>query len=72
MRWEGDGQMLRAFVENKAIFYRPDTRKAEDIRISLETAQEAWKVLEKRDRAEAWFRKTVEPGLEELMKQGRE
>lgn len=71
VRWEGDGQMLRAFVENKAIFYRPDTRKGTDIRISLETAQEAWKVLEKRDRAEAWFGKTVAPGLEELMQQGR-
>lgn len=66
VRWEDGDQMLRAFPENKAIFYRPDKRKQEDLRISLETGQEAWKILEKRDRMVAWFEKEVEPGLKTL------
>ena len=37
----------------------------------LETAREAWKVLEKRDRAEEWFRKAVQPGLTELLQRER-
>jgi len=72
VRWKGEGEMLRAFAENRAIFYRPDTRKQEDVRISLETAQEAWKILEKRDRMAEWFAKDVEPGLKVLMTRGRE
>ena len=72
VRWESNGEMLRAFVENKAIYYRPEAKKGEDVRISLETAPEAWKMLEKRDRLAVWFTKEVEPGLVALLRKGRD
>ncbi|MDA0768330.1 MAG: hypothetical protein O3A92_16085, partial [Verrucomicrobia bacterium] len=69
-RWKTAEMMLRAFPENKSIYFRQDRRTEEDVRIHVTAALEARRVIKERDRLMVWCEETAQPALEALVKTG--